>query len=207
MTTLIGGGTGPAEGTQATTCTPGPGTWPMMHRALDALAGQRAAARQGQHRLAPKRSTSSSRPARAASSCTRTGDRRRRRSTPACAPRERGGVQVAHPHRHAQRGRLPRVDARGDRRPPDPRVPHRGRRRRSRAGHHRDRRAAQRAALIDQPDAAAHAQHRRRAPRHADGLPPPQPANARGPRVRRVPHPRRARSPPRTCSTTSARSR
>ena len=43
---------------------------------------------------------------------------------------------------------------------------------------------------VDQPDAAAHRQHRRRAPRHADGLPPPQPAGARGPRVRGVADPR-----------------
>ena len=40
------------------------------------------------------------------------------------------------PHRHAQRGRLPRVDARGDRRPRHPRLPHRGRGRRPRARHH-----------------------------------------------------------------------
>jgi len=37
MTTLIGGGTGPAEGTRATTCTPGAWNLAMMHRALDAL--------------------------------------------------------------------------------------------------------------------------------------------------------------------------
>jgi urease subunit alpha len=37
MTTLIGGGTGPAEGTRATTCTPGGWNLEMMHRALDAL--------------------------------------------------------------------------------------------------------------------------------------------------------------------------
>jgi urease subunit alpha len=49
--------------------------------------------------------------------------------------------------------------------------------------------APQRAAVVDQPDAAAHRQHRRRAPRHADGLPPPEPGGARGPRVRREPDP------------------
>ncbi len=57
---------------------------------------------------------------------------------------------------------------------------------------------------VDQPDAPAHRQHRGRAPRHADGLPPPQPHGARGPRLRRVPDPRRPRSPPRTCCTTWA---
>jgi urease subunit alpha len=35
ITTLIGGGTGPTEGTRATTCTPGPAALAMMHRALD----------------------------------------------------------------------------------------------------------------------------------------------------------------------------
>lgn len=36
ITTMIGGGTGPAEGTKATTCTPGP--W-NLHRMLEALEG------------------------------------------------------------------------------------------------------------------------------------------------------------------------
>ena len=89
----------------------------------------------------------------------------------------------------AQRGGLPRVDRGGDRRPLDPRLPHRGRRRRARAGHHRGGLAPPRHPGLDQPDAAAHGQHRRRAPRHADGLPPPQPAGARGPGVRGVPDP------------------
>jgi len=35
ITTLIGGGTGPTEGTRATTCTPSPASLAMMHRALD----------------------------------------------------------------------------------------------------------------------------------------------------------------------------
>jgi len=35
VTTLIGGGTGPSEGTRATTCTPSPASLAMMHRALD----------------------------------------------------------------------------------------------------------------------------------------------------------------------------
>ena len=49
VTTLIGGGTGPAEGTKATTVTPGAWYLARMLEALDALAGQRRAARQGQH--------------------------------------------------------------------------------------------------------------------------------------------------------------
>ena len=59
----------------------------------------------------------------------------RRRSTPACG-RRRDRRAGRDPHRHAQRGRLRAVDARRDRRPDDPRLPHRGRGRRPRAGHH-----------------------------------------------------------------------
>jgi urease subunit alpha len=35
ITTVIGGGTGPTEGSRATTCTPSPSALAMMHRALD----------------------------------------------------------------------------------------------------------------------------------------------------------------------------
>ena len=42
---------------------------------------------------------------------------------------------------------------------------------------------------LDQSDAAAHRQHRRRAPRHADGLSSPEPGGAGGSGVRRVPDP------------------
>ena len=62
------------------------------------------------------------------------------------------------------------------------------------------------AALVHQPDPALHRQHARRAPGHADGLPPPQPGRARGRRLRREPHPgrddrRRGRpARPRACS-------
>jgi urease subunit alpha len=37
ITTLIGGGTGPTEGTRATTVTPSPASLTMMHRALDSM--------------------------------------------------------------------------------------------------------------------------------------------------------------------------
>ena len=48
---------------------------------------------------------------------------------------------------------------------------------------------AERAAELDQPDPAAHRQHARRAPRHADGVPSPQPQRPRGSRLRREPDP------------------
>ena len=50
---------------------------------------------------------------------------------------------------------------------------------------------AERAAVVDQPDHALHRQHGRRAPRHADGLPSPRPGDRRGPGVRREPDPAR----------------
>ena len=66
------------------------------------------------------------------------------------------GVQVAiHTDTLNETG-LPRVDRRGHRRPDDPRLPHRGRRRRARAGHHPARLVPERAAVVDQPDAPAH---------------------------------------------------
>ncbi len=95
------------------------------------------------------------------------------------------------PHRHAERIGLRRDDAAGDRRPHDPHLPHRRRGRRPRARHHPGLRRAQRAAVVDQPDAPVHGQHDRRAPRHADGVPPPRPGDRRGHRVRRVADPAR----------------
>ena len=59
---------------------------------------------------------------------------------------------------------------------------------------------------LDQPDDALHREHGRRAPRHADGVPPPRCGDRRRPGVRREPHPQARRSPPRTCCTTWARS-
>ena len=198
ITTLIGGGTGPTEGTRATTCTPSPlepgDDAPRARRPT----GQHRAAREGQHgqRRRPGRAGAGRRgwlQAPRGLGLDAGGDRR----LPAGgrAVRRAGG----DPHRHAQRGGLPRVDGRGDRRPANPQLPHRGRRRWARAGHHRDRVPAQRPAVVDQPDPAALDQHGGRAPRHADRLPPPQPEGAGGPGLRREPDPREhdgGRGPP-----------
>ncbi len=48
---------------------------------------------------------------------------------------------------------------------------------------------AEHPAVLDQPDPAAHGQHGGRAPRHADGVPPPQPGRAGGPGLRGEPDP------------------
>ena len=45
------------------------------------------------------------------------------------------------------------------------------------------------AAEFDEPDPAAHRQHARRASRHVDGVPSPEPKRPRGSRLRREPHP------------------
>jgi urease subunit alpha len=81
VTTLIGGGTGPAEASKATTITPGDWYLARMLEAMDplpvnvALLGKRNTVRR--ESLAEQL-----RPARAGSSCARTGGRRRRRSMP-----------------------------------------------------------------------------------------------------------------------------
>ena len=156
---------------------------------MDALAGQRGAARQGQHRRSERRCGSSCGPAPAASSCTRTGARRRRRSTPACTVADAAGVQVAiHTDTLNEAGFVEStLAAIGGR------TIHAYHTEGAGGGHAPDiiTVAAQpeRAALLDQPDPAAHPQHRRRAPRHAHGLPPPEPVGSRGPGVRREPDP------------------
>ena len=96
-----------------------------------------------------------------------------------------------HPHRHPERVGLRRGHAGGVQGPRHPHLPHRGRGRRPRARHHQGLRRAARAAVVDQPDAALHRQHHRRAPGHADGLPPPGPRHPRGRGLRRVAHPPR----------------
>ena len=84
VTTMLGGGTGPAAGTAATTCTPGPWHLARMLQAAEAHPGQSRLFRQGQRVASRGRSSRWSRPAPAASSCTRIGARRRRRSIAAC---------------------------------------------------------------------------------------------------------------------------
>ena len=94
------------------------------------------------------------------------------------------------PHRHAERIGLRRGHHRRLQGPHHPRLPHRRRRRRPRARHHQGRAAMPNVLpVLDQPDAALHGQHARRASRHADGLPPPRPAHPRGRGLRREPHP------------------
>ena len=63
VTTLLGGGTGPAHGTLATTCTPGPWHIGRMLQAVDGAPGEPRPLRQGQRLAARPRSRSWSAPA------------------------------------------------------------------------------------------------------------------------------------------------
>src|SRR5215472_14119056 len=77
-------------------------------------------------------------------------------------------------YRHAQRIGICREYDRCVQRPQYPRLSYRGRGRRPRSRYHQTMRAAQRVALVDEPDAAVHGQYRRRASRHADGVSSPR---------------------------------
>ena len=63
---MIGGGTGPATGTDATTCTPGPWHIERMLQAAEAFPMNLGLRRQGQRLAAAGRWRSRSRPAPAA---------------------------------------------------------------------------------------------------------------------------------------------
>ena len=190
VTTMIGGGTGPAAGTNATTCTPGPWNIARMLQAADALPMNLGFLGKGNASL-PE----------ALVEQMRAG----------CIGPEAARGLGHHPggHRHLPaRGRQHDVQVaihtdtlnesgfvedthRRLQGPGHPHLPHRGRGRRPRPRHHQGVRRAERAALVDQPDPALHGQHHRRAPGHADGLPPPRSRHRRGRGLRRVAHPAR----------------
>ncbi|XP_042146919.1 urease isoform X3 [Ixodes scapularis] len=161
ITTLIGGGSGPASGTRATTCTPGPDCIENMMQSTDNMplnfgfTGARSGTRipSGSWGYGPETSRglgiySSS----------------HRRLSPSRRPLRHPG---ADPHGHAERVRLPGADAGGFRRPLHSRVPRRGRRRGSCARHHRRLRRAQRHSLVHQPHSALHKEHSGRGLGHA----------------------------------------
>ena len=81
ITTMLGGGTGPATGTYATTCTPGPWHIHAMLQAADAFPMNLGFLGKGNVSLPGTGNANRSRPARSASSCTRTGAPRPPRST------------------------------------------------------------------------------------------------------------------------------
>ena len=190
ITTMLGGGTGPATGTFATTCTPGPENLHRMLQAADAFPMNLG--------FLGKGNAVEARGAEPA-------DRRRRHRPEAARglghharghqqlPGHRRGHRHAgvDPLRHAQRERLRRGHHRRHARAHAVRLPHRRRRRRPRARHPARGGRGQLPAEFHQPDDALHRQHGGRASGHADGVPPPRCEHRRGPGLRREPHPPR----------------
>ncbi|MGA4814967.1 hypothetical protein ACPA9J_04595 [Pseudomonas aeruginosa] len=205
---MIGGGTGPAAGTNATTRPPVPGTWRGCSRPPTPSPMNIGFTGKGNASLPLP--------------LEEPGARRRHRPEAARGLRQHpggdrqppgGGRAPRHPggdpHRHPQRIRLRRDH------PPSafqgPHHPHLPHRRAPAARHVLDIiKACGFANVLPSSRPTRHgrspASHHRRAPGHADGPPPPRPGHRRG----RGLSPSRASaarpSPPRTSSTTSARS-
>ena len=188
VTSMLGGGTGPSHGTFATTCTPGPWHMARMIQSFDAFPVNLGISGKG----------NASRPA-ALVEMIKAGACALKLhedwgTTPAaidnCLSRGRRLRRPGDdPFRHAERVGLRRGYRQGLQGPHHPRLPYRGRRRRPCAGHHQDCRPEERAAVLDQSDAAVHPQHHRRASGHADGVPPSRSLDRRGSGVCRKPHP------------------
>ena len=92
ITTIVGGGTGPSEGSKATTVTPGSWHLRAMHRALDPLPVNVLLLARAT-RSAPTAWPSRHSPAPRATRCTRTGARHPPRSTRRCGPRTTGACR------------------------------------------------------------------------------------------------------------------
>ena len=186
VTTFIGGGTGPATGTKATTCTPGSRHIELMLQANDPLPMNFGFLGKGNTSL-PQGLEEQIRSGAVGLKLHEDWG-----STPAtidCCLTVADGfdVQVAiHTDTLNESGF---VDASMEafKGPYDPHLPHRGSRGRARSGHHPRVRRAERAAELHQSDAAVYGQHARRASRHAHGLPPSRQEHAGGRRVRGEP--------------------
>jgi urease subunit alpha len=188
LTTLGGGGTGPSEGSKATTVTPGAWHLKQAHRGLDEFPV---------NLLLLGKGNTVSEAAFEEQALAGAGGYKVHEdwgSTPAALDAalkgaDEWGLQVAlHSDSLNEAGFVQAtIDAIAGRSISAFHVEGLGRR--PRAGHPDHRRAAVRAAGLDQPDAAAYGQYGGRAPRHADGVPPPQSGRTGGPGVRRVADP------------------
>ena len=172
ITSMLGGGTGPAHGTFATTCTPGPWHIGRMIQAADGLPVNLGFAGKG----------NASRPA-ALEEMVKAGACSLKLhedwgTTPAAidcclSVADDYDVQVMI-HTDTlnefglRRGHHCRLQGTHH-----SRLPHRRRRRRPCARYHQSGGTEKRAALLHQSDAAVHKEHHRRASRHADGVPSP----------------------------------
>ena len=174
VTTMLGGGTGPATGTYATTCTPGPWHIQSMIDAAEAFPMNLGFFGKGNASLPQPLIEQVKAGAIGLKLHEDWG------TTPAAIDNcltvaDKLDVQVAHSHRHFERIGLRRGDHQGIQGPDHSHLSHRRRRRRPCAGYHQSLWRGQRLAIIDQSDPAVHGQHHRRASRHADGLPPSRP--------------------------------
>ncbi len=174
ITTMLGGGTGPATGTNATTCTPGAWHIGRMLQAAEAwpmnfgFAGKGNASRPDglieqiwAGACALKLHEDWGTTPAAIDCCLAVADEMDIQVLIHTDTLNEFGLRREH---------HPRVQG-----PHHPRLPHRGRRRRSCPRHHQGVRRGQRHPVLDQPDPALHREHHRRASRHADGVPPPRP--------------------------------
>ena len=177
VTTMMGGGTGPAHGTVATTMTPGPWHLGRMLQAAEGLPMNFGFFGKG----------NTSKPAGIteqveAGACGLKLHEDWGTTPAAIEPSHRRrphGRAGRDPHRHAERSRASSKTTR----PPSraarsthstPRARAAAMRRTSSASAARER-----TTVLDQSDAALHRQHRRRASRHAHGLPSSRPAHSR----------------------------
>ncbi len=159
VTTMLGGGTGPATGTYATTCTPGPWHIESMIAAAEAFPMNLGFFGKGNASLPGPLIEQIKAGAIGLKLHEDWG------TTPAAIDNcltvaDKMDVQVAHSHRYVERIGLRRKHYQGIQRPHDSYVSHRRRRRRPCAGHHQALRRSQRAAVVDQSDAAVHGEYR-----------------------------------------------
>ena len=167
-TTVIGGGTGPTEGSKATTVTAGAWSLAMMHRALDHIPLNVI--------LFGKGSTVSHGALREDALAGAGGYKVHEDwgATPAAIDAalraaDEFGLQVAlHADSLNETGYV-QAHPRCHRRARHPRIPHGRRRRWSRTRHHRRGRRIERDPGVDEPDASLHRQHCRRTSRYAPG--------------------------------------
>ena len=206
VTTMLGGGTGPAHGTLATTCTPGPWHIGRMLQAVDGVPMNIGISGKG----------NASRPA-ALEEMVRAGACALKLhedwgTTPAaidCCLRVADAMDVQVMIHTDTLNELGFVE--DTIRAIAGRTIHAFHTEGAGGGHAPDiikvGGAAERDPVVDQPDAALHEEHARGASRHADGLPSPVEVDPRGRRLRREPDPDARPSRPRTSCTTSGPSR
>ena len=190
LTTMLGGGTGPAHGTLATTCTPGPWHIGRMLQSADGFAMNLAFAGKGNAAL-PAALEEQVRGGACALKLHEDWG-----TTPAAIDNclsvaDAMDVQVMIHTDTLERKRLCREYCRRDEGAGHPCFSHRRRRRRTCARHHQDLRREPCSAILDQSDTSLHGEHAGRASGYADGVPPSRQINPRGCCLCRKPDPPR----------------